>query len=51
MQRAFARGLSFSVSGDSVIVLSPPLIIGEGEMTAALCILDECLAAEESSTG
>ena len=33
---AFDRGLSFTVSGDSVLVLSPPLVITEAELEAGL---------------
>jgi 4-aminobutyrate aminotransferase len=49
MRRAFARGLSLSVSGDSVLVLSPPLVIARADLEAALAILDDCLADEEAA--
>ena len=45
---AFDRGLSFTVSGDSVLVLSPPLVITEAELEQAFAILDACLDAVEA---
>jgi 4-aminobutyrate aminotransferase len=45
---AFDRGLSFTVSGDSVLVLSPPLVITEAELEQAFGILDACLDAVEA---
>ena len=45
---AFERGLSFTVSGDSVLVLSPPLVITEEELDQAFAILDACLGAVEA---
>jgi 4-aminobutyrate aminotransferase len=46
-RRAFARGLSFDVSGESVLALSPPLTVTQAELEAALAILDACLDEEE----
>jgi 4-aminobutyrate aminotransferase-like enzyme len=37
------------VSGDSVLVLSPPLVIARADLEAALAILDDCLADEEAA--
>jgi 4-aminobutyrate aminotransferase len=48
MRRAFARGLNLSVSAESVLVLSPPLVIARADLEAAIAILDECLADEEA---
>jgi 4-aminobutyrate aminotransferase len=45
---AFERGLSFTVSGDSVLVLSPPLVISEAELDQAFAILDACLGEVEA---
>ena len=45
---AFERGLSFTVSGDSVLVLSPPLVISEEELDQAFAILDACLGEVEA---
>ena len=47
-RRAFDRGLSFTVSGDSVLVLSPPLVITEPELEEAFVILDACLGEVEA---
>jgi 4-aminobutyrate aminotransferase-like enzyme len=46
MRRAFARGLNLSVSGESVLVLSPPLVIAQADLETAIAILDRCLADE-----
>jgi 4-aminobutyrate aminotransferase-like enzyme len=46
MRRAFARGLNLGVSGESVLVLSPPLVIAQAGLEKAIAILDDCLAAE-----
>lgn len=51
LYRALERGLSLRVSGDSVLSLTPPLIITEAEMDAALGILDASLADEERARG
>jgi 4-aminobutyrate aminotransferase len=48
-RRAFERGLSFTVSGESVLVLSPPLVITEQELGQAIEILDECLGEVEAA--
>jgi 4-aminobutyrate aminotransferase len=40
---AFERGLNFSVSGGSVLVLSPPLVISPADLEVALQILRVCL--------
>jgi 4-aminobutyrate aminotransferase-like enzyme len=47
-KHAFERGLSFTVSGDSVLVLSPPLVITEEELDQAFAILDACLGEVEA---
>ena len=47
-RRAFDRGLSFTVSGESVLVLSPPLVITEPELEEAFAILDACLGEVEA---
>ena len=49
MRRAFARGLSFDVSGESVLALSLPLTVTQAELEAALAILDACLGEEEAA--
>lgn len=41
MYRCLARGLSFKVGQGKVIVLAPPLVIAEGDLDAALQILEE----------
>jgi 4-aminobutyrate aminotransferase len=48
MRRAFARGLNLSVSGESVLVLSPPLVIEQADLEAAIGIVDACLGEEEA---
>jgi 4-aminobutyrate aminotransferase len=40
---ALTRGLNLTVGGESVLVLSPPLVVTEAELEAALGILDACL--------
>jgi 4-aminobutyrate aminotransferase len=47
-RRAFARGLSFTVSGESVLALSPPLVVTEEELESAFAILDACLTEVEA---
>ena len=47
-RRAFDRGLSFTVGGESVLVLSPPLVITEDELEEAFAILDACLGEVEA---
>jgi 4-aminobutyrate aminotransferase len=48
-QRAFERGLSFTVGGESVLVLSPPLVVTEPELEQAFAILDACLGEAEAA--
>jgi 4-aminobutyrate aminotransferase len=43
LYRCLSRGLSFKVGQGNVLVLAPPLVIGEGELEAALEILEQCL--------
>ena len=45
-RHAFDRGLSFTVGGESVLVLSLPLVITELEQ--AFAILDVCLSEMEA---
>jgi 4-aminobutyrate aminotransferase len=45
---ALPRGLNVSVSGESVLVLSPPLVVTEAELEAAFAIVDRCLAEVEA---
>jgi 4-aminobutyrate aminotransferase len=40
---AFIRGLNLSVSGESILVLSPPLVIAPADLEAALQIVRGCL--------
>ena len=49
-RRAFARGLSFTVGGESVLVLSPPLVITEQELGMAFDILDVSLGEVEAAS-
>lgn len=44
MYKAIERGLSFKTTFGNVLTLTPPLTITPEQMTAALDILDECLA-------
>jgi 4-aminobutyrate aminotransferase len=41
---ALDRGLSLKLSAGSVLVLNPPLTIGENELERAFAIIEECLA-------
>jgi 4-aminobutyrate aminotransferase len=50
LYRALARGLSFKISLGHVLTLSPPLIIGEAELNAALDILETCIAETEQES-
>jgi 4-aminobutyrate aminotransferase len=50
-RQALARGLNLSVSGPSVLVLSPPLVVTEAELEAALAIVDACLLEEAGAAG
>ncbi len=43
MYYCLEKGLSFKVSHGNIIVLSPPLVITESEIDAAIAILDEAL--------
>ncbi len=47
MYECLARGLSFKVGQGNVLTLSPPLVIAEAELDAALDILDAALTAVE----
>ncbi len=51
MYRCLARGLSFKVGQGNVIVLAPPLVIGESDLERALAILDDAIgeAAEAAA--
>jgi 4-aminobutyrate aminotransferase len=51
MYECLARGLSFKVGQGNVLTLSPPLIIAQGDLDAALDILDAALSAIESRAG
>jgi 4-aminobutyrate aminotransferase len=44
MYRALERGLSFKVSMGNILTLTPPLVVTETQMLAALDIVEECLA-------
>jgi 4-aminobutyrate aminotransferase len=41
LYRCLARGLSFKVGQGNVIVLAPPLVIGEADLDRALSIVEE----------
>jgi 4-aminobutyrate aminotransferase len=43
LYRALDKGLSFKTTMGNVLTLTPPLIVTEAEMNAALDILDQCL--------
>jgi 4-aminobutyrate aminotransferase len=43
LYRALDKGLSFKTTMGNVLTLTPPLVITEAEMNAALDILDQCL--------
>ena len=43
LYRCLARGLSFKVGQGNVLVLAPPLVIGEPELDRALEIVEQCL--------
>ena len=47
LYRALARGLSFKITLGNILTLSPPLIIGETELSAALDLLEICIAETE----
>jgi taurine--2-oxoglutarate transaminase len=42
LSRARERGVSFAIRGN-LIILAPPLVIGENELERALDLLDEVL--------
>ena len=44
---AFHRGLSFTVSGDSVLVLSPPLVITDDQLREGLEVIEQSLEEVE----
>ena len=45
LYRSLSQGLSFKTSMGNVLTLTPPLIITEQQMSAALTIIEECLKA------
>ncbi len=45
LYRALDRGLSFKMTMGNVLTLTPPLTVTEAEMTRALDILAEAIAA------
>jgi len=49
LYRALAAGLSFKLSMGNVVTLTPPLIIGRGDLDRALDILEAAIAAESPS--
>jgi (R)-1-hydroxy-2-aminoethylphosphonate ammonia-lyase len=51
MYRALERGLSFKTTMGNVLTLTPPLIVTEDQMDAALDILDDCLTEVERAAG
>ena len=48
VQKALARGVSFAVRGN-LIILAPPLVIEERELTDALALLDRLFNEMESA--
>jgi taurine--2-oxoglutarate transaminase len=48
VQKARARGVSFAARGN-LIILAPPLVIEERELTDALSLLDRLLTEMEST--
>jgi 4-aminobutyrate aminotransferase len=44
---AFERGLLILGCGETAIRLAPPLVVQQGEIDAALAILDECIGIAE----
>jgi len=48
VQNALTQGVSFAVRGN-LIILAPPLVIEEGELTDALVLLDRLLTEMESA--
>ena len=47
MYRALERGLNFKVTMGNVLTLTPPLVITNAEMDAALDIVEDCICEEE----
>jgi 4-aminobutyrate aminotransferase len=45
LYKSLSQGLSFKTSMGNVLTLTPPLIITEQQMSAALTIIEECLKA------
>ena len=48
VQKAMTQGVSFAARGN-LIILAPPLVIEEGELTDALVLLDRLLTEMESA--
>jgi len=48
VQKALTQGVSFAARGN-LIILAPPLVIEEGELTDALVLLDRLLTEMESA--
>jgi 4-aminobutyrate aminotransferase len=48
MYRALERGLSFKTTMGNVLTLTPPLIVGDGEMDRALAIIEQAITDEET---
>jgi 4-aminobutyrate aminotransferase len=48
-RRAFTRGLNLPVGGESVLVLSPPLVVTQAELETACGILDASLTEEAAA--
>ena len=51
LYRALDRGLSFKTTMGNVLTLTPPMIVTEQQMDAALAILDEAIGEEERARG
>jgi 4-aminobutyrate aminotransferase len=51
MYRAMDAGLSFKTTMGNVLTLTPPLVVTEAQMMAALDILDAAIGAEERAVG
>ncbi|MCE7876040.1 MAG: hypothetical protein DYH14_01685, partial [Betaproteobacteria bacterium PRO3] len=49
MYGCLARGLSFKIGQGNVVTLSPPLVIGEGDLDRALDILETVIGEVESA--
>jgi 4-aminobutyrate aminotransferase len=48
MYHCLAHGLSFKVGQGNVLTLSPPLVISEADLDAALAILETAIATVAS---